>query len=105
MDLASLSTIPVTSDASRRLAELLKRRREAAGAVSVAEQAQREAHREACDASDPVAKMERQAALGDEPPPHERTRLEKALRIAQARAAEPCKFAPDCATQVAVAAT
>jgi hypothetical protein len=70
MDLTMLSTLAPTSDASRGLAQLIERRRQAVAAVAATEQAQGEAHEDARDASDAVAQME--AALGDEPPPAER---------------------------------
>jgi hypothetical protein len=88
MDLTLLATRAPASDASRRLAELIERRRQAAAAVSATEQAQREALEAARAASDSVAAMEREAALGDEVPPQERKQLEKQLQVAQSRAAE-----------------
>jgi colicin import membrane protein len=89
VDLSLLATIPATSDASRRLAELIERRREAAAAVSATEAAQRQAYQDHREASDAVADLERHAALGDEPPPEPRKRAETALRKAQATRDEP----------------
>jgi hypothetical protein len=88
MDLMLLSEIPAVSDASRQLATLLQRRREAAGAVAQTEAAQRRAREQLGEASDALSALEREAAVGDEPPPQERKRLEKQLQVAQARAGE-----------------